>query len=313
MNPLDLRGPDFLAFYIPYAVVVFAMALAVRWVYKGSLGEEPVLARWTPGVYPRDGDAYAIALLRGGPAEVARTVLGRLVACNLIEVSGPILRRTTPPGTWPSLDPLETQALQVFDNAIVAARAEQEVRKAVALHLQLMANDLKRQGLIPKSGQRRGYWQICGLALAAVSGLGVAKLLVALLRGRGNVGYLALLLILFTALGYYLLKPPLRTRFGDRYLDWLKESHRGLINLLSSGRRDDLGEMALIAGIYGLGILPAFGPLHTALKQPPPDPYRGGGDAGGGGGSCGGGASSCGGGGCGGGGCGGGGCGGCGG
>lgn len=315
MNPLDLRGPDFLAFYIPCAAAVFAMALVARWLYRGSTGDEPVLARWTPGVYPRDGDAYAIALLRGGPAEVARTVLGRLVACNLLEVSGLLLRRFTPPGTWPYLDPLESQALQVFDNAIVAAQAEKEVRNAVGSHLRMMTEDLERQGLIPSPAQRQVYWQICGLALAAVSGLGLVKLLVALLRGRGNVGFLTLLLILFTGLGYYLLKPPPRTRSGDQYLDWLKESHRGLINLISSGRRDDLGEVALIAGIYGLGILPVFSPLHTALKQPVP--HRPGHDgSGSGGGGCGGGVSSCGsgggGGGCGGG-CGGGGCGGCGG
>jgi uncharacterized protein (TIGR04222 family) len=315
MNPLDLRGPDFLAFYIPYAFVVFSMALVVRWILKGSLGEEPVLARWRPGVYPREGDTYAIALMRGGPAEVARMVLGRLVSCNLLEVSGLLLRRCTPPGTWPSIDPIESQALQVFDNAVVAAQAEKEVRNTIEPHLRTLADDLERQGLIPSSGQRQGYWQICGFALAAVSGLGLVKLLVALMRGRGNVGYLTLLLILFTGLGYYLLKPPLRTRSGDQYLNWLKDSHRGLINLLSSGRRDDLGEMALIAGIYGLGILPVFGPLNTALKQPIPNP-AGRGDAGGAGGGCGGGVSSCGsggGGGCGGGGCGGGGCGGCGG
>lgn len=311
MNPLDLTGPDFLAFYIPYAVVVFAIAMVARWLLKGSLGEEPVLARWRPGVYPREGDAYAISLMRGGPAEVARMVLGRLVSCNLLEVSGLLLRRSTPPGTWPSLDPIETRALQVFDNAVVAAQAEKEVRDTIEPHLRMLTDDLERQGLIPSPGQRQGYWQICGLALAAVPGLGLVKLLVALMRGRGNVGYLVLLLILFTALGYYLLKPPPRTRFGDQYLDWLKDSHRGLINLLSSGRRDDLGEMALIAGIYGLGVLPAFGPLDSALKQPIPN--RGGdrkGDGGCGGGGCG---SSGGGGGCGGGGCGGGGCGGCGG
>lgn len=311
MNPLDLRGPEFLAFYIPYTAAVFAVALVARWLWKIAARTEPTLARWSPGVYPREGDAYAIALMRGGPREVVNTVLGRLVSCNLLEVSGPLLRRCTPAGSGgePSLDPIESQALQVFDNAIVAAKAEQEVRNAIAPHLRRLADDMESQGLIPSHAQRQGYWQICGIALAAVSGLGLVKLLVALARGRANVGYLILLMILLTGLGYYLLKPPLRTRVGDRYLDWLRESHRGLINLLSSGRRDDLRELTLIAGIYGLGILPVFDPLHTALKQPIPNRVGNGRDAGGG---CGGGVSSCGGG-CGGGGCGGGGCGGCGG
>lgn len=293
MNPLDLKGPDFLAFYIPYAVVVLAIALLARSIYKGSAGDEPALARWRPGIYPREGDAYAIALMRGGPREVAITVLGRLFSSNLIEVSDRVLRRATPPGSGPSLEPIESEALCVLGNTVVAARAEKEVGKAIEPHVRMLADDLERQGLIPTAGQRRGYWRICGGALLAVTGLGAAKLLVALARGRTNVDYLILLLALFTGLGWYFLKPPLRTRFGDRYLSWLKDSHRGLVNLLSSGRRDDLREMALIAGIYGLKTLPVFSPLHTAMN-PPSD---GGSDGGG----------------CGGGGCGGGGCGGCGG
>lgn len=293
MNPLDLKGPDFLAFYIPYAAVVFAIALVARWLYRGSTGDEPVLARWRPGVYPREGDACAIALLRGGPAEVANTVLGRLFSCNLIEVSDKILRRPTSPGSWPSLDPIETEALRVFDNAVPAVKADKEMQRAIEPHVRILAEDLERQGLIPGPGQRQGYWTICGLALMAVSGLGLAKLLVALARGRTNVDYLVILLAVFTWLGYRFLRPPLRTRAGDQYLDWLKESHRGLVNLITSGRREDLREMALIAGIYGLGTLPVFSPLHTAMNPPS--------SSGGDGGSCGGG------------GCGGGGCGGCGG
>lgn len=287
MNPLDLTGAEFLAFYIPYAVVVFAVALAARWVYKSSTGDEPILARWRPGIYPREGDAYAIALMRGGPKEVAGTVLGRLFSCNLIEVSDRILRRPAAPGSWPSLDPIETEALRVFDNAVLAPQADKEVQKAIEPHLRMLEEDLQRQGLIPPPGQRQGYWTICGLALLAVSGLGLAKLLVALSRGRTNVDFLMILLAAFTWLGYRFLRPPLRTRAGDQYLDWLKESHRGLVNLVTSGRREDLREMALIAGIYGLSTLPVFSPLHTALNPPASSSGDGGGSCSGGG--CGGG------------------------
>lgn len=292
MNPLDLKGPDFLAFYIPYAVLVFGVALVARWIYKSSIGDEPALARWRPGIYPRESDAYAIALMRGGPKEVATTVLGRLFSSNLIEVSDRVLRRCTPPDQWPALDPIESEALRVLDKAVVAAQAEKVVGKAIEPHVRMLAEDLERQGLIPEPGQRSSYWNLCILALLAVSGLGLVKLAVGLARGR-SVGYLILLLAVFTFLGYYLLKPPLRTRFGDRYLSWLKDSHRGLMNLLTNGRRDDLQEMMLITGIYGLDSLPIFSPLHTAMNPP-----SSGGDGGSG---------------CGGGGCGGGGCGGCGG
>jgi uncharacterized protein (TIGR04222 family) len=293
MNPLDLRGPEFLAFYIPYAVIIFVVALVARWLWKSSTGAEPVLPRWKPGIYPREGDAYTIALMRGGPREVAHTVLGRLFSTGFIEVDGQTLRRSNPSGVLPFLEPIENQALAAVSSGMTASQAEAKVRQAVEPHLRQMAEDLERQGMAPNSGQRQGYWILCGLALLAVSGLGLAKLLAAFARGRTNVEFLVLLLAVFTGLGIYYLRPPLRTRSGDKYLDWLKESHRGLVNLVTSGRRDDLREMALIAGIYGLDTLPVFSPLHTALHPP-----SSGGESGGG---------------CGGGGCGGGGCGGCGG
>jgi uncharacterized protein (TIGR04222 family) len=293
MNPLDLKGPEFLAFYIPFTLAIFALALAARWLWKNALGRETGQPLWTPGVYPRDGDAYAIALMRGGPKEVANTVLGRLFSAGLIDVSDRVLRRSETAGGGPALDPIEASALQVFGQTVVAAQAEKEVVKGLEPHLRMISEDLERQGLIPNPGQRSGYWNICGLALLAVSGLGLVKLLVALSRGRTNVDFLIMLLAAFTFGGYYFLKPPLRTRSGDRYFNWLQESHRGLMNLHSNGRREDLREMALIAGIYGLKTLPVFSPLHTAMNPP-----SSGGDGGSG---------------CGGGGCGGGGCGGCGG
>jgi uncharacterized protein (TIGR04222 family) len=297
MNPLDvldLSGPEFLAFYVPFSAAGYAIAMAARWLWKNALGTEPTLPRWSPGVYPREGDAYAIALMRGGPVEVARTVLGRLFSTGLIEVDGHLLRRSTPSGSWPSLDPIEHQALDAISDRMTASQAEAQVRKAVEPHLREMAEDLERQGLMPGPAQRQGYWTICAVALLAISGLGLAKLLVALDRGRTNVEFLVILLAVFTGLGIYCLRPPLRTRSGDKYLDWLKESHRGLVSLITTGRREDLREMALIAGIYGLKTLPAFSPLHVALHPP----SSSGGDSGSG---------------CGGGGCGGGGCGGCGG
>jgi uncharacterized protein (TIGR04222 family) len=301
MNPLDLRGPEFLAFFMPYSVAVFAVAMAARWLWKNALGTESTLPRWSPGVYPREGDAYAIALVRGGPSEVARTVLGRLLSAGLIELNGDRLSRSTP-STWPALDPIEDTALLAFEGGgLTASQAESKVRSSLGPRLQELEGDLERQGMTPGPTQRNGYWTICGLALLLVPGLGLAKLLVALARGRTNVGILIVLLALVTGLGVYLLRPPRRTRAGDKYLAWLQESHRGLVNLVTTGRRGDFREMALIAGIYGLETLPAFTALHAALRPPP----RSGHDSGGGCGGDGGGGSSCGGGGCGGGGCGG--------
>ena len=127
-------------------------------------------------------------------------------------------------------------------------------------------------------------------------GFGAIKLLVAWMRGRGNVQFLILLLILGVVASLALMKPPFQTAAGKRYLKWLRESHQGLVKMVSAGRRQSFGELALVAGIFGLGVLPTLAPLQKAMVPPPSSSDGGGGDSGcGGGGGCGGGCGGCGG------------------
>jgi uncharacterized protein (TIGR04222 family) len=316
MNPLDLRGPEFLQFYLLYTLGVLAVAWLIRtWL----LGQKPDsgAARWSPGIYPREGDGYHIALLRGGPGEVIHTVLGSLLSAGLITVEERTLRRPNegPPPRLPAIESEAFGALAVADCGMGISGAESLVSSAVAPYVEQMGQDLRREGLVVSEAQVQSFRRLRLLALAALLGLGMAKIVVALGRGRTNVGYLILMMIACAVAAYFLFRPPARTRAGDEYLSWLRESHKGLVNLLSHGRREDLSEMALVAGIYGLQVLPAMSPLDRALRSKPPA-VGGGGDGGAahgggcGGGSCGSGGG--GGGGCGGGGGGGGGCGGCG-
>ena len=330
MNPLDLRGPEFLQFYLLYGLAVFGLA----WVWRNRLlsAAEPTLdvLRWTPGVYPREGDAYEIALLRGGSQEVVRTILGRLVASGRIGLLGRSLRLSEGNGPQ-NLPPIEASALDALSNApagIDISAGERVIHRAVEPYLAPLAADLDHQRLTFSSEQVRKLRSVRLMALAAILGLALVKAAVAIGRGRTNLGFLLLLTIGYAAAGYFLLAPPSHTRAARRYLSWLQESHRGLAAMLNNGRRESEDEMALAAGIYGLQALPVLG-LYHAAQQPPPrrDDRRredGGGSSCGTGGSgsdsssmfsgdSGGGCDGGGGGGCGGGGCGGGGCGGCGG
>ncbi|MFY9823417.1 MAG: TIGR04222 domain-containing membrane protein [Thermoanaerobaculia bacterium] len=321
-NPLDMRGPEFLAFYLVYGLGVFFLAWLLRVLWNRA-SESPAGARWSPGIYPREEDAHAIALLRGGPEEVARTVLGRLVAEGFLIPDGSMLRLPAEPLQDRSrLPALEEEVLQT----VTAASADGGIRAREALargvehlrpRLEPLGRELEGVGLIPGPEQKRGYRLLGLAAFLLVTGLGAAKLLVAISRGRSNVQFLILLLIVSVGVSIRLMRPPLRTAAGDRYLAWLKRSHEGLAIMLSDGRRQSFGELTLVAGIFGIGFLPMLASLQTALVPPPRQRSGGeggyGGESGcgsGGGGSSCGGSSGCGGGG----GCsGGGGCGGCGG
>ncbi len=312
MSVLDLTGPEFLRFYVPYGLCILALAWLLR-AFLAWTASAPPSTRWTPGVYPREHDAYAIAFLRGGSREVVQTVLGRLVSARLVNVED---RQVT---ARPAIEKATAQLLPVEELAwsalpetpLDAEKAERQIKQAIGSRLQDIEKDLAHEGLLPSRERKTTFRALAVVAWLAVGGLGLAKLAVALARGRSNVGFLVLLLLGITLLTVRLLRPPHRMRAGKKYLEWLQESHRGLVNMLESGRREAAGEVALAAGIYGITAVPGLTVLYTALQPVPPQRRNDSSSSGGCGSSAssdsGGGGSSCGGG------CGGGGCGGCGG
>jgi len=307
MNPLDLRGPEFLAFYLVWSSVVLVLLRAARshWERRIPPGGTLPAGRFAPGTYPRESDAYTIALLRGGLEETARALLARLVAEGSVVIDGRELKRPDPPPDTSRLEPLEREVLQSIlppaGSGIAAQEAEKKALRIVQDRSSEMQTDLEGQGLAPAEPQRQMYALFRNIALVAILGLGLMKVLVGISRDR-PVGFLILLLLGFGFGGLYVLRTPLQTPAGRQYLAWLQESHRGLVQMIEQGRRTGHGELCLAAGIYGLTVLPDFAPLLTALTPPRSS------DSG-----CSSSSSSCSSSGCGGGGCGGGGCGGCGG
>jgi uncharacterized protein (TIGR04222 family) len=315
MNPLDLTGSEFLRFYVPYGLCIVALAWLVRALVDRAAGPTPS-ARWTLGTYPREGDAYAIAFLRGGRREAVRTVLGRLVSAGLLEVDGPLARALPEASERASqLQLIEGTAWGALEREVTlpAAEAEQRLQRALEPHLREIEDKLTREGLLPGPERKTAFRTLAAVTWLTVVGLGLAKLVVAISRGRWNVGFLILLLIGFSILIVRLLRPPQPTNAGKQYLDWLQESHRGLVRMLESGRRDNAGELALAAGIYGLAAVPGLAALGRSFQPVPVKRLRKEGDSSSSSSGCGSGSSGCSSGSSCGGGCGGGGCGGCGG
>jgi uncharacterized protein (TIGR04222 family) len=312
MNPLDLTGPQFLLFYLAWGVG----GLLLAWMLRASrLSKFQVLVDtrpWIPGYYPQESEAYAIALLRGGRKEAVRILLGRLVSAGLVEVTENGLRRTPNPEGERSLLPLERTAFHAVSPAGLPYPVEPAIELAVSSHLDALELEIERQGLVTSPAERQALRNVQMLALLLVSGLGLAKLFVALARGKTNVGFLLILLAAYTLAALLLLRPPRLTSAGRLYIEWLRESHQGLVPLAANGG----GGLGIATGIYGLAAVPALADtVDRRRRQNEGDGavVAGSGDSGGGSGGSDGGSSSCGGGDGGGGGCGGGGCGGCGG
>lgn len=297
MNPIDMRGPDFLWFYLLYGIAVLLAFRILRtlWIHSRLPSTS---TRWSPGVYPRDGDGYAIAFLRGGKKQVAEALLGRLVATGRLTVEGRTLRHgATSQMEGPRLSSLEQTALAAVPDGTAADGANAKVQAALDRAVQPIQDDLERNGLLVTGEQRRSLRRLAILALLALPGLGLLKLGVALSRGHFNIGFLVVLILLFTFLAWRIMKPPHQTPAGRKYLAWLQSSHRELVHRVSDGRRSG-EEMALLMGIYGIAALPAL-PYMDDLRRAMQPPGSSSTDSGSGCGSDSGG-SSCGGGGCGG-------------
>ena len=292
-SPLNMKGPDFLQFYMVTATMGFLLALFLRRQLRGSGGDGSDVPSWAL-------DPYAIACLAGGKALTLSAALTNLYHRGLIQISSCFKRV--------SVTSVQPEALHPVEQAVYDAVAERggtvrEIRRHTAKAAKPLLAQLRELRLVPSS-ERACWATVLPLVVAAVvPALGVIKLFIGLERGR-PVGYLGVLsLVVIGLLLWLLARPPLRTRKGDRVLARLRAEQAPLRASVADRFAALSGDaLPLAIGLFGLGILSGT-PLDELRKQIVPGLGSYSVDSGGGG---------CGGGGCGGGGCGGG-CGGCGG
>jgi uncharacterized membrane protein YgcG len=263
MNPFDLPGPAFLKFYIVFVAIVIALGRWLRYQLQQSEPPGRSTGRFTEGYYPREGEVYHIAYLRGGATELEHTA-------RVLDAT----RATTEPQDEPVRAP----------------------------HAAQIENELEREGLILDSAQRGPFVRVMVVAVFLLIGVAGVKIGVALSQGRSNIGYLLVLTIALSAAAVIALRPPRVTKAGRTYLTWADGAHNGLLSLVNQGRRTTPGEVALCAALYGLAPLTIEPVARLKSMLRAEAAKRDGGSASGcgsssGGSSCGGG---CGGGGCGG-------------
>jgi uncharacterized protein (TIGR04222 family) len=245
MNPFDLRGPEFLWFFGSFAAAV----LAGFWLARRS--SEPANTSMQIDL----SDPYLVAYLRGGMNEALRVCTVSLIDRGVLQTFAEAYVKAKPTADYASLrHPLEklllvyfktsTLASKVFNNPAFDDLAETMYQQLAQLDL-MPDDDLKRR--------RFFRFLIAGGILAAVAGV---KIWVALSRGRTNLGFLVVLLVLALVAAWFVINPP-RTRAGDSLL-------KDLRNLFSDlkGRRETIRpggstkELCWLAAVFGVGLIP---------------------------------------------------------
>lgn len=290
MNPFDLRGPQFLVFY----VFLIAATLIVLGVLRRRRDLE-----LSSGSGARLHDPYAIAYLRGGTGELLRVAVVSLVDRTLLSVGHDRLTRT-PIGRDAQVRKRIEQELLDF---CATPREPSELFEGKALEGAALEYDyeLSQLGLVPDDAIEAARRRLFLGAAAVLLFFSLTKIVVAFLRGRMNVGFLILLTLGALWLAYKVAFPHQTSR-GKQYLAELRnlfQSLRARVRHIRPGGSS--ADLALAVAVFGISVVPEWGFSWVPRLFPKAGSSSSG--------SCG---ASCGSSGCGGGGCGGG-CGGCGG
>ena len=294
MNPFELRGPQFLVFYLAFAAAVI---LALHWIQRRLWSRQPEGGRLSLT------DPYEIAYLRGGGNEAVRIAVISLIERGLLEVQNKIELVAAPEARRLTVnDPLEQALLRFFHIRKQAADAFKLGKEIWENALFQRRAALERAGLLADEPRRGLRKQLAAAGAVVLLSVAATKIWIALAAGRRNVWFLVFLTFVAICFELAVLWRARRTPLGDAALADLKQlfdARQG------QAARSSEGELILLAAVFGIVALPM-----SAMPYVPelyPRAYRdpGGSSGGGCGSGCG---SSCGGGG----GCGGGGCGGCG-
>ncbi len=275
MWPFDMRGPDFLIFYLVAGAIVLTAAALLR-----HSGESPDMPKVNLS------DPYLIAFLRGGKNEAMRVVTMSLVDRNLLAAAGTKIAATE--AAWgKARSELEQKIVKHFTPSAEASSLLKT--KEAEPEMGRYENELTRLGLLPDSDVKEARVLRMSVALLLIVGLALAKIIVALATGHSNIQFLVLLAVIF-AIAVVVISKPRRTLAGDRMIADLRTLFEGLKQRspqLQNGASP--AEFALMAAVFGMATVPYAKTLF---------PQSG---ASGCGSSCGSsGGSSCGGGGCGG-------------
>ena len=291
MNPLDMRGPDFLAFYAAASIV----GLILLYLVSRGLFSPPQLPSGAARRHLRD--PYLLAYLRGGVRESLQTIAFSLNKRKLLTFAGSSLIANRSKETFLAVrHPLEHALLSQcsLSPSFTELMQNSHLKGAVENHAEL----LRESGLIADGAELRRRLPAFLWIAGALVGSSAIKLYVALQRGHTNVLFLIILTVVVMIAAYAIFKRQ-RTNAGDRALADQQTLFARLRNRVKRMAADGAtDEAVLVAAAFGLAALPEVAyPFAARLKRQVRNSSSGSSSSCGtscGGGGCGGGCGGCG-------------------
>ena len=255
MNPFDLIGPEFLVFYIAVSVSVIIGAVLLRQYAETSDAPRIDLS-----------DPLLIAYLRGGHTETMRVAVVSLIDRGLLECDGTRLHTAKHAREESVRRPIEKALLRKFASAgEVTSMFDDSKLQPTCYEYE---ETLKRVRLLPDNSIMLVRRLICACAILILAGVGLTKLIVAFSRGRTNVWFLIILIIVAIGITAKLSFPRL-TQSGKAMLEDLKRLYFGLKERASFLRPGGATlEPMMLAAVFGVGALAGEGFAYTKSLFP---------------------------------------------
>jgi uncharacterized protein (TIGR04222 family) len=302
MNPFDLRGPEFLAFYVALTLLTL---IVIWWLRRsGEMRLQPaggtakldlVLAHTHPEVIRSAfADPYLIAYLRGGAAETIRTATVSLVDRGLLTIEAEKIR-TSPTGARTEVrKTIERAMLDYCDVSSDPRRLYKDSRlNAACIEYE---QQLVSRNLLPDEAVNSDRKRLFNGAIAVLIGVSILKLIVAFTRGRSNVIFLIILTVIAIAAARRVAFPR-QTAMGKMFLGEIRNLFSALKLRAAQIRPGGAtAELVLLVAVFGINALDGADFAWTKLLFPPPETNSSGSSCGSScGGGCGGGCGGCGG------------------
>jgi uncharacterized protein (TIGR04222 family) len=263
-NPIaNLSGGWFLLFYVT-VIVLTAIAFGL---YKSRLD-------WTNNLplplVTNNPDPFEIAYLRGGENELARTVIFSLVQKKFLEIIADgtknYIKLTSTQPNWTTLSEMERQVLKYFQ----ATREVSEVFGSYGLPEILETYSLQYGAKIEQSNfltpsdvvtKTRILSILIGLTVAS---LGIYKIVAAMINGRSNVIFTAVLAVIGFVIFVNLGKVNRLSVLGQKYVERLQQAFDNFKAKIQNplplpnnqaATFNSIDPFLLTVGVFGVGAL----------------------------------------------------------
>lgn len=241
MNPFNLKGPEFLLFYlILCSVVIVAM------IYLRRAAESVTPPRINLS------DPYLIAYLRGGKNETLRIAVLSLIDRNLLTVNNQTIQTAENVTLDMVSVPLEKSMLKIFVKGYTAT----SIYTSPTLDEECAPYEtqLERAGLLPSKQMKAQRRTRFAIAATIMLGIGVIRIVQSLAAGRFNLFYLIVMMVAATliAKAYY---APRLTKSGKEFIEDVQSfyAHMNYAKMNPQEGSSSTGNMMLAAAVFGIG------------------------------------------------------------